>query len=650
MLLNQTDTREYDGNLQGETIAVGIKDVRLIIDRLTDMYSDREMAVLREYSCNALDAHIEAGITSPIEVSTPGPLAPFLTIRDFGVGLCLEDIREIYSQYGASTKRNTNTQTGAFGLGCKSGLAYSDQFTVTSTKDGVRIQVVVSRDPSAGITMKVVDTSDTSDPNGTTIMIPARSMNNFERKAKELFQYWPKGTVKLNGYLPEYMPGVKWVSDSICINESQGYGSRQSVIVMGGVPYPAEINHGLGYGKSITAFVPIGSCEPAPPRESLIDSDSTTKTIAQVERDFRAGLSNAIIKDVQNASTTLEAARKKREWYGKVGSNNMPYVQYKGQDVPDSYEIEADVLLLAPLFGRKMNAHNTYRKSNHIPLPTLNGSVWVTGFDYVSYTATVRKKLDKWVEAQALSAPPTNYVLTATDQKPDQTWLEGITFVDWATIKAIKLPKNIRSTTSGRIPGSYDLYESGDLNEDVPADDIDTTHDLFWMVGKPYYGRKAAAYLNKSYPGCTLVMMREGRQEKFQRLFPKAKSATRTIEADFDKWVAGIDKKDALAIHMRQSGDRRLNDIDVSQVNDPEVALAKSVIDRDTTALDMQIKEWSQLGFYYAPDDEDGDLSGPMDKYPLLPDSYCFARYMRTRADHVYRYMNAEYAYLKEQS
>jgi hypothetical protein len=109
MLLNQTDTREYDGNLQGETIAVGIKDVRLIIDRLTDMYSDREMAVLREYSCNALDAHIEAGITSPIEVSTPGPLAPFLTIRDFGVGLCLEDIREIYSQYGASTKRNTNT-------------------------------------------------------------------------------------------------------------------------------------------------------------------------------------------------------------------------------------------------------------------------------------------------------------------------------------------------------------------------------------------------------------------------------------------------------------------------------------------------------------------------------------------------------------
>ena len=58
MLLNTTDKRQYDGNLEGETINVGIADVRLIIDRLTDMYADRETAVIREYSCNALDAHI----------------------------------------------------------------------------------------------------------------------------------------------------------------------------------------------------------------------------------------------------------------------------------------------------------------------------------------------------------------------------------------------------------------------------------------------------------------------------------------------------------------------------------------------------------------------------------------------------------------
>ena len=89
MLLNTTDKRQYDGNLEGETINVGIADVRLIIDRLTDMYADRETAVIREYSCNALDAHIEAGVTAPIEVSTPGPMEPFLTIRDYGVGLCL---------------------------------------------------------------------------------------------------------------------------------------------------------------------------------------------------------------------------------------------------------------------------------------------------------------------------------------------------------------------------------------------------------------------------------------------------------------------------------------------------------------------------------------------------------------------------------
>lgn len=36
---------------------------------LTDLYSDPEMAVIREYSTNALDAHRAAGINDPIEVA-----------------------------------------------------------------------------------------------------------------------------------------------------------------------------------------------------------------------------------------------------------------------------------------------------------------------------------------------------------------------------------------------------------------------------------------------------------------------------------------------------------------------------------------------------------------------------------------------------
>jgi hypothetical protein len=45
---------------------------------LTDLYSDPALAVIREYSTNALDSHVEAGNTDPIEVILPSMLNPSL--------------------------------------------------------------------------------------------------------------------------------------------------------------------------------------------------------------------------------------------------------------------------------------------------------------------------------------------------------------------------------------------------------------------------------------------------------------------------------------------------------------------------------------------------------------------------------------------
>jgi len=44
----------------------------------------------------------------------------------------------VYARYGASTKRGTNDQVGAFGLGCKSAFTLGQQFVVTAVKDGQR--------------------------------------------------------------------------------------------------------------------------------------------------------------------------------------------------------------------------------------------------------------------------------------------------------------------------------------------------------------------------------------------------------------------------------------------------------------------------------------------------------------------------------
>src|SRR5664279_1326601 len=86
-----------------------------IMGVLTNLYSDAPLAVLREYSTNARDAHQAAGVDRPIEVSLPTALDPTLRVRDFGVGLSEQDILGIYARYGSSTKRGSDEQVGRSG-------------------------------------------------------------------------------------------------------------------------------------------------------------------------------------------------------------------------------------------------------------------------------------------------------------------------------------------------------------------------------------------------------------------------------------------------------------------------------------------------------------------------------------------------------
>ena len=73
------------------------------------LYSDKAGAIIREYSTNAYDAHVQAGIEeTPITINCPTRFNPLLSIRDYGFGLSEDDIFNVFASYGESTKRNTN--------------------------------------------------------------------------------------------------------------------------------------------------------------------------------------------------------------------------------------------------------------------------------------------------------------------------------------------------------------------------------------------------------------------------------------------------------------------------------------------------------------------------------------------------------------
>ena len=255
---------------------------------MTDLYSDPMMAMLREYSTNALDAHIQAGLNRPIEVYTPSTFSQFLKIKDFGIGLSLEDIYEIYSKYGASTKRESNEVVGMLGLGCKSALTYCNQFTLVSVKDGWKIETIVARDETVAGSIQIVSQTQSDEPNGTEIVIPTKvtDAGEIQKKAESFFQYWPKGSVLVNGNDPKHFEGLELIENMWIVpssNRNNRYSSNNSncTIVMGNVPYPATVKHELTYEYELVVFVPIGAVHFTPSRESL---QMTKKTTAAARR------------------------------------------------------------------------------------------------------------------------------------------------------------------------------------------------------------------------------------------------------------------------------------------------------------------------------------------------------------------------------
>jgi len=76
-----------------------------------NLYSDPIGSTVRECASNALDSHRRAGVTEAIIVSlkinTENNYE--FSVEDFGTGLNADDVENIISKYGKSTKRDSNT-------------------------------------------------------------------------------------------------------------------------------------------------------------------------------------------------------------------------------------------------------------------------------------------------------------------------------------------------------------------------------------------------------------------------------------------------------------------------------------------------------------------------------------------------------------
>lgn len=148
----------------------------LIMDMLAKIYVNPLEAAIREYVSNASDAHLEAGVTRPVELKVPCDEDPVLEIRDYGNGLNMMEILRIYGNFGSSTKRTSDEMIGGFGIGSKSGLAISDCVEVISVKDGILNHFLLKRENMEIFTEFLKRNKDAGDmPSGTTVKIRVKN-------------------------------------------------------------------------------------------------------------------------------------------------------------------------------------------------------------------------------------------------------------------------------------------------------------------------------------------------------------------------------------------------------------------------------------------------------------------------------------------
>jgi len=194
------------------------------------LYSDRILAVLREYASNAWDAHRSVGKhETPIKVSMPRETDPVLKIRDYGPGLDDHDVMAVYTQYGESSKRDTDDQVGALGIGCKSAFAYTDQFTVTSWHNGTKSVYVAVLDKSNVGEMRRLHQEPCDEETGIEIQVPVltKDISGFHERAKYLFSaFYPAPDINidlpappelLNGRGHLELDGSRWTAVMGCV-------------------------------------------------------------------------------------------------------------------------------------------------------------------------------------------------------------------------------------------------------------------------------------------------------------------------------------------------------------------------------------------------------------------------------------------------
>lgn len=665
MIRDKTTNVEVLTSLGQDRLKMGIDEEGMIhvTSLLANMYKNPEKAVLREYSVNARDSHIEAGQDRPIEITLPcGPWelptekkGRFLRIKDYGVGLSVEEIAEVYSRYGKSTKDESNEFEGMMGIGGKSGLADPfNGFKITGIKDGQKAVVMVGYNDDGAPVMDLASVNETDEPNGVEIELATPKHHQFAQKAENLFRFWvDEGSVLVDGKEPEKLkPHIK-ISDTmwVCTNLKRHY------VVMGNTPYPVDIDPKLSDGYHLVIWVPIGAVNITPSREELRYTEKTKSEITRLLAEYDQAIKTVVQQKVNEAKTKSDAMAVALQWRRAFATTADLGVAYRGQKVPMTFETPGDevgAIVISRHGSEKLSRHD---KNKSIGAAVAARSLLVHGWNVAKFTPMMKKKLIKYAMEKGLVQEDDTrdeekdkieyFVLT--NKRLAHGWFPTSQRVDYEVIKAITITHTRGRDGVLRPKGSYDGWIAGVHTTGIEASTIDVSKPIFYhskhAFSTGWHNRRRTAqyqHLQKLYPDAYFIELPDNRVNKFCRDFPTARRTWDAIREVHDQLVAKISKADLMALaiaeHDYGSTVSTLKKLDPKRIVDPEIRKAIRQVNKEVSPQGKAtLSKLNDLGWRNSLSLPEWKAAPKLEKYPL-------ARFERSMLDHTYIYMNACFA------
>jgi hypothetical protein len=346
-MIIDNSNKVFETNMSPDkSMAFGISDVSLVMEVLSTLYKHSVRTLVQEYICNGRDAMREAGTWGkvPMKIGVPNNFERTFKVRDYGVGISPDRMANIFVNYGSSTKRNTNTQTGGFGIGAKSAFSYTDSFTVVSYYNKTKYTYLCYMTKEKG-GCDLLSTEPTNEANGVEISVPVKpqSINEFAHAVQRCVEFWQEDIV-FEGVTQGTIVQRKAISQlgRMSIYKSNYTGT---VYLIDGIQYDLIISGSKWNGfrpetrdYAITINLPNGFFKLSPSRENIQDTLDNQEKEKVIIDECKGMISNK--RKHINAQVNLADKIKERELF-----KGLCDIAYMTLTLDDNYTLKHDSLI-----------------------------------------------------------------------------------------------------------------------------------------------------------------------------------------------------------------------------------------------------------------------------------------------------------------